>query len=223
MFGLHPDGTETPGAMDLVRLAIPRRVYTQSHIDYVAEAVLEVARRRDALRGYRIDVGAAGAAALHGAVRAALTRRGQAMPWRIAGSRHCMPQGPRTRLPVFRQARKRNVAEGSRKTAPNRHVETAGASAGNGLAFGHGVPRARPGDTCPYCAAARRSWPPCRPTRRPRRGRTSTRPASPATATRRCRSTLPNGETRSLHVDARDASRSRSTARSSAARTATPT
>ena len=46
MFGLHPDGTETPGAMDLVRLAIPRRVYTQSHIDYVAEVVLEVARRR---------------------------------------------------------------------------------------------------------------------------------------------------------------------------------
>ena len=29
MFGLHPDGTETPAAMDLVRLAIPRRTYTQ--------------------------------------------------------------------------------------------------------------------------------------------------------------------------------------------------
>jgi tryptophanase len=40
--------------MDLVRLAIPRRVYTQSHIDYVAEAVLEVARTKDRLRGYRI-------------------------------------------------------------------------------------------------------------------------------------------------------------------------
>ena len=35
MFGRHPDGTETPAAMDLVRLAIPRRTYTQSHIDYV--------------------------------------------------------------------------------------------------------------------------------------------------------------------------------------------
>jgi tryptophanase len=54
MFGLHPDGTETPGAMDLVRLAIPRRVYTQSHIDYVAEAVIFVAGIRERLRGYRI-------------------------------------------------------------------------------------------------------------------------------------------------------------------------
>jgi tryptophanase len=54
MFGLHPDGTETPAPMDLVRLAVPRRVYTQSHIDYVAEGVLEVARIKGSLRGYRI-------------------------------------------------------------------------------------------------------------------------------------------------------------------------
>jgi tryptophanase len=54
MFGLHPDGPETPAAMDLVRLAVPRRVYTQSHIDYVAEAVLSVAAQRDRLRGYRV-------------------------------------------------------------------------------------------------------------------------------------------------------------------------
>ena len=39
MFGRHPDGTETPAAMDLVRLAIPRRTYTQSHVDYVIEVV----------------------------------------------------------------------------------------------------------------------------------------------------------------------------------------
>ncbi len=54
MFGLHPDGTEAAAAMDLVRLAIPRRVYTQSHIDYVAEGVIEVARLKDGLTGYRI-------------------------------------------------------------------------------------------------------------------------------------------------------------------------
>jgi tryptophanase len=54
MFGLHADGTESPAAMDLVRLAIPRRVYTQSHIDYVAEAVVHVAGSREQLRGYRI-------------------------------------------------------------------------------------------------------------------------------------------------------------------------
>jgi tryptophanase len=54
MFGLRPDGTEVVPAMDLVRLAIPRRVYTQSHIDYVAEVVLAVAAARGSLRGYRI-------------------------------------------------------------------------------------------------------------------------------------------------------------------------
>jgi tryptophanase len=54
MFGRQPDGTEKPGPMDLVRLAIPRRVYTQSHIDYVAEAVIGVAGMKNRLRGYRI-------------------------------------------------------------------------------------------------------------------------------------------------------------------------
>ena len=54
MFGLRPDGREIPAAMDLVRLAIPRRLYTQSHIDYVAEAILDVAGRKESLRGYRI-------------------------------------------------------------------------------------------------------------------------------------------------------------------------
>ena len=54
MFGLHADGTETAAAMDLVRLAIPRRVYTQSHVDYVSEAVIAVAKMKGELRGYRI-------------------------------------------------------------------------------------------------------------------------------------------------------------------------
>ncbi len=54
MFGMHPDGTETPAAMELVRLAIPRRVYTQSHIDYVIEVVRAVAARASELRGMRI-------------------------------------------------------------------------------------------------------------------------------------------------------------------------
>jgi tryptophanase len=54
MFGLHPDGTETAASMELVRLAIPRRVYTQSHIDYVIEVVRWVAERAAELRGYRI-------------------------------------------------------------------------------------------------------------------------------------------------------------------------
>jgi tryptophanase len=54
MFGLHPDGSETPAAMELVRLAIPRRVYTQSHIDYVIEVVRWVAERAAELPGYRI-------------------------------------------------------------------------------------------------------------------------------------------------------------------------
>jgi len=54
MFGLKPDGTEVPAAMDLVRLAIPRRLYTQSHIDYVAEAVVGLAEQRESLHGYRI-------------------------------------------------------------------------------------------------------------------------------------------------------------------------
>jgi tyrosine phenol-lyase len=55
MFGrrIPETGEETPAPMELVRLAIPRRVYTQSHIDYVVEAVLELWKRRVEVRGYR--------------------------------------------------------------------------------------------------------------------------------------------------------------------------
>jgi tryptophanase len=54
MFGRRPDGTEQPAALDLVRLAVPRRTYTQSHIDYVIEVCLDVAARAAELHGYRI-------------------------------------------------------------------------------------------------------------------------------------------------------------------------
>ena len=47
MFGEH-------APMDLVRLAIPRRVYTQSHIEYVVEVILDVWRRREKIPGYEL-------------------------------------------------------------------------------------------------------------------------------------------------------------------------
>jgi tryptophanase len=55
MFGRRDPatGTETPAPMELVRLAIPRRVYTQSHVDYVVEAILNVWERRASVGGYR--------------------------------------------------------------------------------------------------------------------------------------------------------------------------
>ncbi|MHB8190758.1 MAG: tryptophanase [Ferrimicrobium sp.] len=54
MFGQRPDGSEVAAPMELVRLAIPRRTYTQSHIDYVIEVCQEVARQANTLPGYRI-------------------------------------------------------------------------------------------------------------------------------------------------------------------------
>jgi tryptophanase len=56
MFGHREPGTgkEIAAERELLRLAIPRRVYTQSHIDFVVEAILDVWRRRDGIGGYRI-------------------------------------------------------------------------------------------------------------------------------------------------------------------------
>jgi len=54
MFGLQPDGSEQPAASELVRLAFPRRVYTQSHVDYLAEVIIETCSRAADLPGYRI-------------------------------------------------------------------------------------------------------------------------------------------------------------------------
>ena len=57
MFGLQPDGSEKPAAMELVRLAFPRRVYTQSHVDYLAEVLLYVNSIKERIRGVRIVEG----------------------------------------------------------------------------------------------------------------------------------------------------------------------
>ena len=54
MFGRQPDGSERPAELELVRLAFPRRVYTQSHVDYVAEVVLHVASLARRIRGVRM-------------------------------------------------------------------------------------------------------------------------------------------------------------------------
>jgi tryptophanase len=55
MFGRARDGQPDEAApMELVRLAIPRRMYTQSHIDYVGEVIIDVASRADEMGGYRI-------------------------------------------------------------------------------------------------------------------------------------------------------------------------
>lgn len=54
MFGRRDaeTGVEIPGPMELVRVAIPRLVYTQSHLDYMLEALLTLWKRRGAVSGY---------------------------------------------------------------------------------------------------------------------------------------------------------------------------
>ena len=54
MFGRCENGEEIPAPMDLVRIAIPRRAYTQSHIDYVSEVAEHVYALRKSLRGFRV-------------------------------------------------------------------------------------------------------------------------------------------------------------------------
>lgn len=54
MFGRQQDGTEIPAQLDLVRLAMPRRVYTQAHADYIVEVCEEIAKTSSDLRGYKI-------------------------------------------------------------------------------------------------------------------------------------------------------------------------
>ena len=55
MFGRKDaDGNEVPAPLELVRLAFPRRVYTQSHFDYLMEVIEAVWQARDVIPGYRI-------------------------------------------------------------------------------------------------------------------------------------------------------------------------
>jgi tyrosine phenol-lyase len=55
MFGRFEDsGRFVPASMELVRLAFPRRVYTQSHFDYILEGLADVAGRKEQLRGMRL-------------------------------------------------------------------------------------------------------------------------------------------------------------------------
>ena len=48
------DGTEEPASLELVRLALPRRVYTQSHLDYTVEALAYLAHVKDQIRGVQL-------------------------------------------------------------------------------------------------------------------------------------------------------------------------
>ncbi len=54
MFGRQPDGSEKPAAMELVRMAFPRRVYTQSHVDYLAEVLDYIKDLAPRIRGVRM-------------------------------------------------------------------------------------------------------------------------------------------------------------------------
>ena len=54
MFGRTAEGRFVPAALELVRLALPRRVYTQAHFDYILEGIAEIAAGARRLRGLRI-------------------------------------------------------------------------------------------------------------------------------------------------------------------------
>ena len=54
MFGKSANGVEQPAPMELVRLAVPRRVYTKEHIDYAVSIVKKVQKRALSIRGLRI-------------------------------------------------------------------------------------------------------------------------------------------------------------------------
>jgi tryptophanase len=57
MFGRHEGGAFVPASMELVRLAMPRRVYTQSHIDFIIEVFEDIVSRAKSVRGLRLVEG----------------------------------------------------------------------------------------------------------------------------------------------------------------------
>ena len=74
MFGRKPDGQKSPRQMDLVRLAMPRRVYTQSHADYVVETFAEILGGAHVASRLSDRMGAIGAPALCGAIQTTWAR-----------------------------------------------------------------------------------------------------------------------------------------------------
>ena len=54
MFGRQPDGTEKPAPLELVRLAMPRRVYTQAHADYIVECFKSLRDDIEQLKGFEV-------------------------------------------------------------------------------------------------------------------------------------------------------------------------
>ena len=101
MFGKRlDDGSETYHHVELVRLAFPRRVYTQSHFDYAAEVILELAAKARTVRGVRIERAEQVPAPLHGGAGVGLTRADPARDSEApADASHCS-YGPRAASPV---------------------------------------------------------------------------------------------------------------------------
>ena len=188
MFGRQPDGTEVPAALDLVRLAIPRRTYTQSHIDYVIEVCEHVAREAADLPGYRIVSEPTRAAALHRDVRAARRVTNGPVPVPVSGGGARVDPGtdpppvdPGPDAPAGRWARatarpgcvaprsRCGPGAGSARTAPRPSRTTPQRCPGRRRPAGAAARAPR------RCATARRSRPRGRGRPRPRRGQPSPR------------------------------------------------
>ena len=154
--------------MDLVRLAIPRRTYTQSHIDYVIEVCDEVAAARaPTLPGYRIVERAAGAAALHRSLRADQPVNRAASGAQASSWRRCSSAGPATASAATpRDALRRPAARRrrGRRWRPSTSISrAAGVPAGGRPRLPQWAPAAWPATAGPRWASSRR------PTRRWRR------------------------------------------------------